>query len=74
MDGPKAQKNYDNFEQQKLTISLLNTISIRPETQRKKLQRQETEHTSVKSFWWLVGCNVSLHQFSSKVLTQFSLF
>ena len=40
MDGPKAQKNYDN----------LNTISIRPETQRKKLQRQETEHTSVKSF------------------------
>ena len=49
-NGPKAQKNYDNFEQQKLTISLLNTISIRPETQKKKLQRQETEHTSVKSF------------------------
>ena len=46
----RHQKNYDNFEQQKLTISLLNTISIRPETQRKKLQRHETEYSSVKSF------------------------
>ena len=48
MDGPKAQKNYDNFEQQKLTISLLNTISIRPETQRNCKDRKP--NTSVKSF------------------------